>query len=164
MPYPQISPVQGGYPYAPYYGANYNSYPLQGRYGTSFGPYISPPNTPYEHLRAQLYEAEDGTKGMLEGAPIGGLAGAGTGAAIGFAIGNVPGAAVGALIGGTVGLIAGAAGGKKLKQFQGTLHDAEDDGRINGSPLLAEEMEKEREKERELASEGTVPGRFGLVF
>lgn len=156
MHYPQISPVRGGYPNAPYYGGNYNAYPFQGAYGTSFGPYISPPNTPYEGLRAQLYEAEDGTKGMLEGAPIGGLAGAGTGAAIGFAVGNVPGAAVGALIGGTVGLIAGAVGGKKLKQFQGTLHDAEDDGRINGSPLLTEE--------RQLAAEGAGPLRFGRVF
>lgn len=105
--------------------------------GMQYGmPYYGVPINPYEKIQGQLYMHEEGTKGLKQGAVLGGAGGALTGAAVGFFVGGPVGAAIGAVAGGLSGLFGGAAGGKKLAEYQAVHHDALDDGRMNGSPLL----------------------------
>ena len=139
-------PYGAGYP-TPNVGGQYNYYQGGGGYppqgggypgyygGGSFGPYQSPPTTPFENVNAQLYQHEEQTKGMVAG----GISGAAIGAAIGtFAI-PIPG--VGTAIGGILGGLLGGGGGKFLGGLFASHKDAGDNGKIDGSPLLMHQME-----------------------
>ncbi len=120
-------PSSGHYNYYNGGGGYYGGYgPQFGGYG-NFGPYQSPPLTPYEQLAAHSYHHEEETKGMITGGVIGGALGLLGGP---FAPLTVP---LGAVIGGSIGKFFGG--------MFGTNHDAEDNGKLDGSPLLMEMAE-----------------------
>lgn len=110
--------------------------------GYTFAPVESPPPTIFEQQRAQLYRHEEESNGKMKGAAVGGMSGIATGALAGAALlswsgpGAIAGAAVGALVGGILGLFGGGLAGKKLAAFQAVEHDAADNGKLDGSPLL----------------------------